>query len=160
MSRSKARAQGRREHGRFAGIPHAVMEHACFTTLGHPAVRLLLELAKQYNGHNNGDLTAAYKVMRKRGWKSRDTVDGAVRELMHHWLILKSRQGGKNACNLYALTWVAVDNCKGKLDLKDTMTPPGDWRLWTPTAVSDARQPVMGCPADGQGTAQTGVQSA
>jgi hypothetical protein len=132
VSRSRLSAKGRRENGKYAGIPHAVMEHQCYTTLSSKGIRLLLELARQYNGHNNGDLSAAWFLMQQRGWRSRDTVDKAEKELEDHDLIMRTRQGGKNACTLYALTWVAIDECKGKLDVRSTNIPPGDWQRWEP----------------------------
>jgi hypothetical protein len=108
------------------------MKHPCYITLTSKAVRLLLELAMQYNGYNNGDLSAAWSIMRGRGWNSRDTLFRAERELLSHCLIIKTRQGGKNRCNLYALTWQAIDECGGKLDACATRTPPGSWQIWAP----------------------------
>lgn len=150
MVRNRLKAKGRRPRGRFASIPHAVLEHDCYTTLTHKSVRLLLDLSMQYNGHNNGDLSAAWGIMCRRGWKSRDTLDAAIRELVEHSLIVRSRQGGRNRCNLYALTWEAVDECRGKLDIQSTRTPLGDWQQWTPTAICHARHSGEVSPAIGQ----------
>jgi hypothetical protein len=119
------------------------MDHPCYNSLSHTATRLLFEFARQYNGHNNGDLCAAWKLMHVRGWRSRDTLDRAKRELLDHGLILLTRQGGRRKANLYALTWRAIDECKGKLDIGPTRVPPGDWQKWTPSglnSISDARQ--------------------
>lgn len=153
MTRSMLKAKGRRSSGRFAGIPHAVMDHPSYCTLSHKAARLLFDLARQYNSVNNGDLSAAWSLQCKRGWKSRDTLSNAIQELIDHSLIVKSRQGGRNRCNLYALTWEAIDECKGKLDISSTRIPPGDWQLWEPRADLHARDSGNGSPAIGQAQA-------
>jgi len=128
MARTRNRVKGRSEAGRFAGIPHAVMHHPDFIDLSANAVRLLLEMARQYNGHNNGDLSAAWSLMRARGFRSETTLTRALHELMERTLLTRSREGrfinpGKQ-CALYALTWHAVDECPGKnLEIKPTATP-------------------------------------
>ena len=153
MTRALLRAKGREPKDRFAGIPHAVMDHACYTTLSHKAARLLLDLAKQYNSVNNGDLSAAWSQLHERGWNSRDTLGRAIQELVDHSLILKTRQGGRNKCNLYALTWRAIDECKGKLDIASTRTPPGDWQRWEPKSIQHDRESSKVSPAVGQAKA-------
>lgn len=149
MARNRLKAKGRNGKSRFTGIPHVVMDHLCYISLRHTSVRLLLDLARQYNGFNNGDLSAGWALMHKRGWKSRDTLANAIRELSEHGLILQTRQGGRNKCNLYALTWQSVDECRGKLDIRSTRLPPGDWQSWTPPADCHDRQSGEGSPAVG-----------
>jgi len=113
---------------RWAGIPHDVMESADFLRLSFRARALLLDIVYQYNGSNNGDLTAAFGFMRKRGWRSKETLSAAVSDLLEADLIRKSRDGVFQnpgaKCNLYALTWHRVDECRGKgLELEPTSTP-------------------------------------
>jgi hypothetical protein len=104
------------------------MEHENYISLSTHAKVLLLELCKQYNGFNNGDLCASFSVMRKRGFKSKGTLDNAIKELKGKNWILTSRQGGRHRCSLYALTFQAIDDCKGKLDIQPTTTAPGTWK--------------------------------
>ena len=66
--------------------------------------------------------------MRKRGWKSRQTVERALKELLDAGLIEKARQGGLYWPNLYALGWIAIDECGGKLEVLPTAVAPGRWR--------------------------------
>ena len=126
--RSRSRHKGRRDTGYFTLIPHAVQDspnwHACSGT----AIKLLCDLARQYNGSNNGDLGASMTVLKPRGWKSSDTLNNALHELRHFGMIVLTRQGGLNMPSLYAVTWQAIDDCKGKLDCAATTTPPGDWK--------------------------------
>ncbi|MGN6728468.1 MAG: hypothetical protein ACTHJG_01400 [Rhodanobacteraceae bacterium] len=92
------------------------------------AVKLLCDLGAQYRGNNNGDLSAAWRIMQPRGWKSRATLDEAEKDLVRAGMIELTRQGGLNRCNLYALTWHAIDECGGKLDVPPTRVPSGLWR--------------------------------
>ena len=126
MGRKKA--TGRRERGTFFGLPHAVMDSPNYTQLSSKGVRLLNDLGRQFNGSNNGDLCAAWSVMEKRGWKSRSTLHYAIQELLHFEFVTQTRQGGRHKCSLYALTWLAIDECKGKLDVNETNVASGKWK--------------------------------
>ena len=97
--------------------------------LSHKAAHLLDNLAAQYNGTNNGDLSAAPKIMQLFGWKSRGSINDALIELLALGFIELTRQGGRNKCNLYALTWRSIDECKGKLDVSSTRVQSNLWKL-------------------------------
>ena len=109
-------------------IPHAVMDSANWRQCSGTTVKLICDLARQYNGHNNGDLCAALSVLKRRGWNSGDTVGNALREARHYGLLLLTRQGGLHRASLYALAWLAIDDCGGKLERSASATPPGDWK--------------------------------
>lgn len=119
---------GRRKGaGPFAGVPHRVIDSENYALLGAWEVKLLLEFARQYNGKNNVDFSATFSQKRKMGWASPGTLNKAIKNLVRYGFIVKTRQGGKNQCCLYALTWVAIDDCKGKLDVSPTITPLNLW---------------------------------
>lgn len=124
----RQKIKGRRGSGRFAGIPHAVMETTHFNTLSFSARSLLLQLAYQYNGHNNGDLTAAYSVLSKRGFSSKNTIETARNQLEQKGFIECTRLGTTGRCHLFALTWAPIDECRGKLDIPATKIPSGLWK--------------------------------
>ncbi len=128
VPRSRLKHRGRRDSGTFTAIPHAVQDCPNWRACGGTAIKLLCDLARQFNGKNNGDLCAAMSILRSKGWTSPETVNYALRELRHNGLIVQTRQGGLHATSLYALTWHAIDECSGKLDCTATNTPPGDWR--------------------------------
>lgn len=128
MTRQRWKHTGRSESGGFFKLPHAVMDSPSYRSLSGSAVKLLNDLGRQYRGHNNGDLSAAWKVLRMRGWKSRDTITRALAELLELGLIEKTRQGGLHLCSLYALTWQAIDECGGKLDVPATRVASGLWK--------------------------------
>lgn len=131
---AKPNSKGMAANGRsarltsFAGIPRAVMETDDYKRLPANAKCLLLEFAYQFRGRNNGDLTAAWSVMRERGWKSQTTLCNALQKLLAANLILCTRQGRfmnpGGVCALYALTWNPIDECKGKHDVGPTTTAP------------------------------------
>lgn len=128
----RARLKGRSTSGRFALVPVAVLDSLPYAALSWPARALLLDVAGQYSGANNGDLTAAHAVLRKRGWQ-RSTLQAAAAELEAAGFIVRTRQGGRNTCNLYAVTWQPIDDCPGKrLDHGYPVGGP-PLRLWTKT---------------------------
>jgi hypothetical protein len=113
----------------FYQIPRKVHSSADFRLLSSHAKALLISLTYQFYGNNNGDLTAAWSVMQKQhGFKSPTTVNKARKELLNANLIRQSRQGGLGKCSLYAVTWLKINPCDGKLDIQPTTLPPRiDW---------------------------------
>jgi hypothetical protein len=127
----RRRNLGRQTTAPFLRLPLDLLEHESFRTLTPRATKLLIDIAAQYNGHNNGDLCAPLSLMRKRRWNSSDQLFKARKELLDRRLILTSRQGGLSKCSLFALTWFQIDECKGKLDIKSTDTAPHPWKDWS-----------------------------
>lgn len=117
----------RREGGAWFPLPMVVLRSEAFCRISTHALKLLFDLLSQYSGKNNGDFSAAWTLMRPRGWKSKDTLNKALHELTDSGWIMKTRQGGRNLTTLYAVTFFAIDECKGKLDVRATRTPPGSW---------------------------------
>jgi hypothetical protein len=126
VARSK-RPKGKSGSGKtppFIKIPHALFDLPNYTNLGFPAKALLSTFIRQYNGYNNGDLCNAFNVLSKGwGWKTETTIRKATKELIEAGLIIQTRQGGKNKCSLFALTWEQIDECKGKLEIGPTTAP-------------------------------------
>jgi len=74
------------------------------------------------------DHATAFSVLKERGWRSKGTLARAIDELKGRQWIIVSRQGGRNQCSLYALTFQAIDECKGKLDIYPSNVASGDWK--------------------------------
>lgn len=127
MGRAAERRKQRSRGGGFAGIPREVMRSDQYARLTFKAKALLIEFAFQYKGTNNGDLSCAQKLMKHRGFPARSTVSEACEELEEAGFIERTRQGGRNQCNLYALTWQPIDECRGKLDARPTNKPSNRW---------------------------------
>lgn len=119
---------GRRGSGSFVALPHSLLRHENFANLSPRATKLFLDMAACYFGNNNGDFSCAWTTMKARGWKSHDQVFKAQRELEVKGFIVKTRQGGRNKCNLYALTIWSIDECKRKLDVAETRVASNAWR--------------------------------
>lgn len=130
--RNRGRDTGRRESGTFTLIPHAVQDSANWRACSGTAIKMLCDLARQFNGRNNGDLCAALALLKPRGWTSPETILNALRELRHYGMIVLTRQGGLNFAGLYAVTWYPINDCGGKLEMAATTTAPSNWK--SPTA--------------------------
>jgi hypothetical protein len=99
---------------RFVGIPHWVMHHPAFRAASHRARALLLDVALQYNGSNNGKLVVCDKAMKPLGWNSRDGLCKAKQELLALGLLVETRRGAKpNKAAWFALGWRTLDIVDG-----------------------------------------------
>lgn len=125
-------AQAQRESGGFVALPHSVIRSESYAQLSPHGVKLLNDLLAQYCGNNNGDLCAAWKLMQRRGWKSRDTLSKALGELKDSEWITVTRQGGRHMPSLYGITFYAINECGGKLDVSPTHSPMSQWRRHEP----------------------------
>lgn len=97
----------------FAQLPRHVYDTDEFAALSFRARSLLLELALQYKGRNNGKLCASHSVVRQRGFRSKDQLSKALRELTQGGWILLTRQGGLTKASWYALTYRPIDALPG-----------------------------------------------
>ena len=127
--RNLLKARARRNTSRFLAVPCDVLNSERYRGLSFKARALLFDLGAQFNGYNNGDLCAAWSLMRKRGWVSKQTLQNARDELLNAELIELTRQGSLHCASLYALTWLPIDECGGKLDVRATSVASGAWKL-------------------------------
>ncbi len=125
MSKKVIKAQI--SQGGYVSIPHKVLRSQSYAKLSAHAVKLLMDLASQYRGNNNGDLTATFSIMQKFGWTSKETLNTKLKELVKAGFIELTRQGGRNSCSLYALTFVNIHYCGGKLEAQSTDYPTELW---------------------------------
>jgi hypothetical protein len=110
MAGSRARFKGSKIDEPFVAFKRSVFEAPAFTALSAHACKLLLELASQYKGDNNGDLTVAWSKLSKRGWRSRSTLWRCKAELIQAGFIYVTRIGHMpKTCELLALTWFPLD---------------------------------------------------
>jgi hypothetical protein len=107
-----------------------------------------MDLTVQYNGKNNGDLCAAWRLMRMKGWRSKGTLSRAVKGLQESGFILLTRQGGRHKAALYAVTFRAIDECGGKLEVQPTVTALNTWKK----NIFAAPYEYQCTPAEGQFT--------
>ncbi|MGH8041286.1 MAG: hypothetical protein ACREPN_04490 [Rudaea sp.] len=128
--RTRERFRARRDTGWFFRLPVAVLDSPAYCGLSFKSRALLNDLGAQFRGNNNGDLAAPWSWMKRRGWKSKDTLRRALLELLAVGLIEQTRQGGLHCPTLYAFTWLPIDECGGKVDVKPNPVPTNAWRQW------------------------------
>jgi hypothetical protein len=133
MSRAKDRAlktaKEARGGGAFLPFRIDVLGSQALANLSPYGAKLLLDLASQWRLGRNGDASAAFEnVLRARGWRSKATLHKALKELRQSGLIVQTRQGSLHQCSLYALGWLAIDECGGKLDMQPTTRPLNHWQ--------------------------------
>lgn len=125
-------------------VPHCVLNSKAYTSLSSPAIKLLYDVAMQYNTFNNGALLSSWRHMsEKRGWSSADQLTKAKAELIDKSLIVQTVQGQRpNKASWYGLTWLALDNIKGLDDgITASSWPRGSYARWIPTETKEKRKP-------------------
>ena len=127
MSRPNKKPRGRGSRP-FVLFYTDMLQQPNFCRLSSRATKVLMNVAASYTGHNNGDLAVTLKVMALSGWTSNDQLRKALAELLHYGFLVKTRQGGRNQCSLYALGWHPIDHCRGKHDAPETRISPNHWK--------------------------------
>jgi len=96
------------DRGRYARLFHDVLNAPAWVALGPSAQKLYVDLLVQFNGSNNGNLSAALSILKHRGWSSSSTLAAALSDLLALGFIVKTRGGGvrrgSRVCSLYALS--------------------------------------------------------
>lgn len=156
MSRRHPRRRMSGKH--FAQIPVEVLTSDAFASLPNYAVRVLLAIAAQYRGNNNGDLAMTRATARTFGVASQDHLVGSLALLQERGLIQKTRQGGKKPLGptLYCITWQPIDELNGKISSGATTTAANSWAAWSSGPPADqaaknhrvCRRTALGLPAD------------
>jgi len=126
-------------------IPLCVMNSISYKSLSGNGIKLLYDMAMQYNLTNNGAILASFRYMStKRGWKSSDTLHKAKKELEAHGLICKTVQGRlPNKASYYGLTWLALDEIDG-LEISAQAWPRGEYDRWKPPEIKpNKRKPPL-----------------
>lgn len=90
---NQKRTGGKASRANFVGIERNVMDSVAFTSLSKLARALYLDLRRQYNGRNNGDICIADSVLAPYGW-AHSSVHKGLLELVAHRLMVRSRKGG------------------------------------------------------------------
>lgn len=121
--------KNRRDPGRFIMLPLPVLESGAYRTLGFSARALMLDIASQYMGQNNGQLLAGWTFMQSRGWRSNRTLIDAKRELLSSGaLVIETRMGKfPSTSGWFACTWWPLDWCEG-MEIAVRDFPRGKYR--------------------------------
>ncbi|WP_295400906.1 hypothetical protein [uncultured Thiocystis sp.] len=129
-SKDRGRVKGRATSGSFTALPHSVFrasgERPAPVANLHPSARaFLVDICQQLNGRNNGNLAASPSVMSAYGWTTGSGINSAVVELVAFGYLVQTRQGGRNRCSLYGVTWRGID--EGPHDAKPDPVPLNLW---------------------------------
>ena len=135
----------KRRRASYVGLSKAMLTHEAFTGLSAIATKLLVGIAAQYNGYNNGDLACSWGLMKNRGWKSPDTLNKARRELIDKGFLVLTRQGMKypKRASLYAVTWKPIDDSPKLEEHRASSTALDWWKRGGPPdeKISPVRNP-------------------
>jgi len=162
-SKNKKTWQG--DGSRFLAVPHQVLQSEAYLSLSHPAKVLLIEIAMQFAGNNNGQLRAGRKFLASRGWSSNDTITNARNQLMDRDLIFQTVIGHRpNKASWFAVTWYPIDphtkydsgaqrgferSAYKKYQNKNGCCVPQYGHLKHPTTPSDGHREKSLVPPDG-----------
>lgn len=135
--------------GQILAIPRVVKRSAAYRSCSPLARSILVELADQHNGANNGRLNLSYAYLREQGFNSKDQIAKGRDELISRGLIVLTRQGGLpvriagkstfGGASWFALTWLRISNFVG-LDIVPSQYAQGAWNI--PFEVKKREQPV------------------
>ena len=122
--------------GQILAIPRVVKRSEAYRSCSNLARALLIELADQHNGSNNGRLHLSYVYLRQQGFNSKDQIAKGRDELISRNLIVLTRQGGLpvriagkstfSGASWFALTWHRISNFIG-LDIVPSQYEQGAW---------------------------------
>lgn len=102
----------------FVALPKDILHSSEYQQLPSSAKALLLDLASQYTGKNNGRLTPAWSALREKGWASNNTVLSAKKELLNCSFVVMTRKGHPpSTCEWIAFTWWKL-NWNEKMDIE------------------------------------------
>ena len=97
MANGRGAGRSKRETGRdpgpFVALPLSVLDCPGYAALSHPARALLLEVARQCKGDDNGRLLLSRVYLAGRGWKSADVIQRAKVELIKAEFIFETVRG-------------------------------------------------------------------
>lgn len=137
-------------------LVHEYFTSVEYAELSPRALKALVDVYTQFRGNNNGDLQASWSLMSKRGWTSKDQLGKAICELLERGWLLVTRQGGfqggRHLPRLYAVTWLGIDYCGGKLDVSPNPVPAHAWKRPANTTPALHLPRTTGQPAPQHGS--------
>jgi hypothetical protein len=124
-----------RSEQRFVMIPEEVLQSESYYAVPDYAVRVLIALAAQFRGWNNGNLSLTFSTAREFGISTEWKLRAGLVLLETVGLIERMRVGhimnGKGVCNLFALGFRQVDpSDKYDRPLKVAVPARMEWCKW------------------------------
>jgi len=115
-----------------------VLDHPAVRTLNHAAFRVLVLLAAQFSGYNNGSIGLTFGQAQQAGVGSRKAFYGALKDLESRKLIQLSYAASRvpPRPTMWILTWLAVDDTAYSTG---TRVAAHDYRHWNPGSLSELK---------------------
>ncbi len=125
--RKRAKITGRGGLRHFTLLTDPIMDSPEWAQLVAPAMKMVLYLARQYYGKNNGQLTASCPLLNH--WKSNRQKTYALKVAEEGGWILKNKQGGLGiGPTFYAVSWFSIDKVFDDQLLEPTTVAPNTWK--------------------------------
>lgn len=101
----------RKSKGRFAMLPHVLLQHAAVTTLTVAHRWVLVAVTAEYNGRNNGGIVLTPHIAAGYGITSVDTLRKGLAEIERRGLVVRTDPGSYRPPRpaRYAITWQPMD---------------------------------------------------
>ncbi len=118
-------------------LPLTVFDTPAVSTLSHAVFRILMLMAAEYNGGNNGALGITRSQAAEKGIGSDHTLYDGLRTLEKRGLIEQTYPASRVPARpaMHALTWISVDDTEWS---RSTRIPAHTYRDWRP-----ARKPKL-----------------
>lgn len=130
MSRNRKK-RGVAVSGSWLPLPLDFLRSRAAAELSPHGAKLLIDVLSMLgpNATRNGDISLAPRVMAARGWSGRETLSAAVCELIRYGLLVRTRQGSRLDCSLFALTLYPLDCDLSKLDVRPGTYTSYSWSM-------------------------------
>jgi hypothetical protein len=113
MGRDK-RTSAVRDGATFLALPHVVLESRAYRGVNTFARALLIDIAMQLRGSNNGRLLCSTAHMKPLGWTSQGTLQKAKADLLAAQLLYETVKGQRpHKASWYAVTWIPLERLPG-----------------------------------------------
>lgn len=94
----------------FVALPLGVLQSDEWAALPVAAVKLVIDLAAQYTGKNNGRLCPSYDVLQRHGWASKATLLRAKVAIHKTSFVIMTRRGhAPRTCEWVGFSWWRLD---------------------------------------------------
>jgi len=112
-------------------LPLVVLETPAAKTLSHAAFRVLVLLAADFNGHNNGAIGITAKQAAENGIASDKTLYRSLRQLEERQLIEQTYPASRvpPRPTMWALNWIRLNKTAYT---EETKVPTHAYRQWRP----------------------------
>jgi len=114
---------------RFAMLPLELLQHIAVKSLTHVSFRLLVFMASEFNGKNNGALGITATQAAEVGFSNRRTLYRSFKELEGRGLIVQTYPASRvpPRPTMWALTWLPLHDTRFT---EATRTATHEYRLW------------------------------